>query len=75
MMIKNHILSSKSGFVVVDAIDFECSQVTILNNEQEISSDLLPFDFGHDIRTFLTFDFKDGEERIEFPMVDLDFWI
>ena len=65
-------LSSKSGFVVVDVIDFECSQVKIQNNEQEISSELLPFDFGHDIRTFLNFDFKDGEERIEFPMVDLE---
>ena len=65
-------LSSKSGFVVINAIDFECSQPQIFNNEQKVSSELLPFEFGHDIRTFLTFDFKDGEERIEFPMVDLE---
>ena len=70
MTIKNHILSSKSGFPVTNAIDFECSQPSILNNDQEIFTHLLPFEFGHDIRTFLTFDFKDGEERIEFPIFD-----
>ena len=66
-------LSSKSGFVVVDTINFECNQAKISNSDDIIiSTEPLPFDFGNDIRTFLTFEFDGVEERIEFPIVDLE---
>jgi len=66
--------SPKTGFAVVDRIEFTCAGV---NGE---TPKTLPFqnndygemyDFAENVRTFITFEFHDGVEKIEFPSFDL----
>ena len=73
-------MSSKTGFALVDDIEFNCGGLD--HNGSEIaysrSSDRLITDFGtldytfaNDIRTYVTFEFDDGLERIEFPFFEI----
>lgn len=68
-------LASNTGFAVVDSIEIRCSGVHI-NSQQESSTPThmemgltdygpLPFPLAEDVRTFLTFDFDHGAEKIE----------
>ena len=68
-------LASNTGFAIVDSIEFRCSGVHI-NSENNSSSPThmkmelinygsLPFPLAEDVRTFLTFDFDHGAEKIE----------
>ena len=68
-------LASNTGFAIVDSVEFRCSGVHI-NLEDNPSTtthmkmDLtdygsLPFPLAEDVRTFLTFDFDHGAEKIE----------
>ena len=68
-------LASNTGFAVIDSIEFRCSGVHI-NLEENSSSPThmkmelidygsLPFPLAEDVRTFLTFDFDHGAEKIE----------
>ena len=69
-------LASNTGFAIVDSIGFRCSGVHI-NSEQGTSYNTqsalesftdygsLPFMLAEDVRTFLTFDFDHGSEKIE----------
>jgi hypothetical protein len=67
--------SSKSGFAIVDDIDFRCGGLNS-NNPVDVSMyegtftdyTTVPLDytFAEDVRTFVTFDFENGQERIEY---------
>ena len=64
--------ASNSGFAVVDKIEFRCGG---LNNESVKSASPLvkenPYKFAEGVRTFVTFDFNDGKEIMEFPSFEL----
>ena len=65
----------KSGFAIVNSIEFNCGGVSINNEEISPSArpgertftdyGALPFKQANDLRTFLTFDFDNGAEKIE----------
>ncbi|NIM25559.1 MAG: hypothetical protein GTN35_05205 [Nitrososphaeria archaeon] len=69
-------LSSKTGFAIIDDIDFICGG---LNSRTDIVNDVwrqkfttieysqTPYVFAEDIRTWITFEFDQGIEKIEFP--------
>jgi hypothetical protein len=68
-------LLSVTGFAVVDSVEFRCSGVHInLENSSSTPTQMdmeltdfgsLPFPLAEDVRTFLTFDFDHGAEKIE----------
>ncbi len=69
-------LASNTGFAIVDSIDFRCSGVYInlehghtysTESASESFTDFgsLPFTLAEDVRTFLTFEFDHGSEKIE----------
>ena len=69
-------MSSKTGFALVDDIEFDCGGLNKTGSEipYSQSSDRSMTDFGtldykfaNDVRTYVTFDFDDGIEQIEFP--------
>ena len=68
-------LASNTGFAIVNNIEFKCSGVHI-NLENNVSNSILtpasftdygplPFKLAEDVRTFLTFEFDHGAEKIE----------
>ena len=67
--------SSKSGFAIVDNIDFRCGGLNS-NNSVDVSAyegtftdyATVPLDykFVEDVRTIVTYDFENGQERIEY---------
>lgn len=68
-------LASNTGFAVVDSVEFRCSGVHI-NSDKNSSTPThmkmgltdygsLPFPLAEDVRTFLTFNFDHGAEKIE----------
>lgn len=72
--------SSSSGFAITDEIEFQCSG---LNPLQSIPFDSrrtefgyteyahTPYKFAGDVRTFITFEFDKGVEKVEFPVFQL----
>ena len=69
-------MSSKTGFALVDDIEFNCggldhsgSEIAYSRSSDRLVTDYgtLDYKFANDIRTFVTFEFDDGIERIEFP--------
>ena len=71
-------LSSKTGFAIVDIIDFECSGLNSSFYDEPTTwkaastrsfTEFAPLDytFANDVKTFVTFDFDTGIEKIEFP--------
>ncbi len=67
--------SSKSGFATVDEIEFTCGginskKLTTMsmyeNTQTDYATEPLPYSFAEDVRTYVTFDFDTGMERIEF---------
>ena len=72
--------SSSSGFAITDEIEFQCSG---LNPLQTVPFDSRrteftyteyahsPYKFAGDVRTFITFEFDKGIEKIEFPVFEL----
>ena len=66
-------MASNTGFAIVDAIDFQCGGVHIdaekpktLSRERTFAdSGSLPFALADDVRTFLTFEFESGTEKME----------
>ena len=70
--------SKEVGFAIVDKIDFVCSGVNMGNDAKITSNNRSLVDYGesgfvfaNDMRTSVTFDFKDGMEKIEFPVFNL----
>ena len=74
-------LASNSGFAIVNSIEFRCGGVHINleengNNPYPAEDGLidygpLPFKLAEDVRTFLTFDFDHGAEKIETVIFNL----
>jgi hypothetical protein len=68
-----------TGFAVVDEIEFRCGGVNFneKNNPKHASSSVLTdygqtqFKFAEDAKTFVTFKFDDGSEKIEIPIFEL----
>jgi hypothetical protein len=69
-------MSSKTGFAIIDQIDFQCSglnSITDISNDRAKTGytfteyDHTPYGFAEDVRTFITFEFDEGFEKIEFP--------
>ncbi|PIW31676.1 MAG: hypothetical protein COW27_06130 [Nitrosopumilales archaeon CG15_BIG_FIL_POST_REV_8_21_14_020_37_12] len=73
--------SSSSGFAIVNSIDFLCGGIDLITPNNVSYSHRTPFttvDYGttsfkfqNDIRTFVTFEFDKGVEKIEFPVFHL----
>jgi hypothetical protein len=67
--------SAKSGFVVVDKIEFRCGGV---NGESPKTATFHNADYGEsytfvdNVRTFVTFEFDSGIEKIEFTTFELN---
>ena len=74
--------SSSSGFAITDEIDFQCGGLDPLST---IPSDSTwrrdfttteyistPYKFAGDVRTFITFEFDKGIEKVEFPVFILE---
>ena len=78
-------LSSKSGFAIVDTIEFQCGGVNsengygrLLDNQSRTGAMDVVYNYPHlsykyaeNVRTFVTFQFDNGSERIEFPIFEL----
>ena len=67
--------SSKSGFAIVDKIEFRCGGINGESPNDSLSYNLdygSSYDFSENVRTFITFEFDDGVEKIEFPAFDLN---
>ena len=75
-------LSSKTGFAVVDIIDFECGGLNPHLTEESTTwktSSIretteyahLDYKYASDVKTFVTFDFDTGIEKIEFPYFEI----
>ena len=74
-------LASNSGFAIVNTIEFRCGGVHINSEKNEdnpypvqdglIDYGPLPFTLAEDVRTFLTFDFDHGAEKIETVIFNL----
>lgn len=77
-------LSSSSGFAIVDAIEFQCGGVNsangydpVIDNQSRTGTmdvvynyDRSSYKYAEDVRTFVTFEFDNGIERIEFPIFE-----
>jgi len=76
-------LSSKSGFAIVDTIEFQCGGIDsdngfghVLDNQSRVGSmDIVynypgNYKYAEDVRTFVTFQYDNGIERIEFPIFE-----
>jgi hypothetical protein len=70
---------AKTGFAIVDKIDFECSGIK-LDKKNTISPTTIPsftdfgksgFKFANNVTTSVTFTFENGVEKIEFPVFNL----
>ena len=67
--------SSKTGFAVVDKIEFRCGGI---NGESPSTAAIASTDYGtlytfaEDVRTFITFEFDGGVEKIEFTSFELN---
>jgi len=78
-------LSSKSGFAIVDTIEFQCSGVNftdgyggVIYNQSRTSALDTVYEYhkslyksAENVRTFITFQYDNGIERIEFPIFEL----
>ncbi|NNM02846.1 MAG: hypothetical protein HKP26_04680, partial [Nitrosopumilus sp.] len=66
------------GFAVVDKIDFVCSGLDLDNNSKIPRNYSLTdygdsgFNFANNMRTFVTFSFENGAEKIQFPVFNLN---
>jgi hypothetical protein len=73
-------MSSSSGFAIIDYIDFLCGGInpitesTNITWQTEYTTTKYPqtsYKFAEDVRTFITFEFDQGIEKIEFPYFEL----
>ena len=75
-------LSSKTGFAIVDIIDFECGGLDTsmydepttwktANTRTFTEFAHLDYKFANEVKTFVTFDFDTGIEKIEFPYFEI----
>ena len=73
-------MSSKTGFAIIDDIDFLCGGLNPISESLKMTWQTgftsteyaqTPFDYAEDVRTFITFEFDQGIEIIEFPYFEL----
>jgi len=73
-------MSSKTGFAIVDLIDFNCggldgigADIAPVRASERTYTEFgsLDYKFANDVRTFVTFEFDEGIERIEFPFFEI----
>ena len=67
--------SSKSGFAVVDKIEFRCGGINGESPQNATSQNIdygTTYNFVENVRTFITFGFDDGQEKIEFTTFELN---
>ena len=73
-------MSSKTGFAIVDDIEFICAGIDLFTEEfkQTWQTKYSNHDYGktsyqfaEDVRTFVTFEFDQGIEKVEFPFFEL----
>jgi len=73
-------MSSKTGFAIIDDIDFLCGGLDFQTDTENITWQTgyltteypqTSYDFAEDVRTVITFEFDQGVEKIEFPYFDL----
>jgi len=78
-------LSSKSGFAIVDTIEFQCGGISsdngyghVLDNQSRTGSmdtvynyPRTSYKYAEDVRTFVTFQYDNGIEKIEFPVFEI----
>ena len=73
-------LSSKTGFAIVDKIEFNCSGLNPNSTKSTsipktsdniIEYSNLDYEFADNVRTFVTFEYDSGIEKIEFPYFEL----
>ncbi len=74
--------SSSSGFAITDEIDFQCGGLDPLSTvpsdstwRREFTTTEYvgtPYKFAGDVRTFITFEFDKGIEKVEFPVFVLE---
>jgi hypothetical protein len=67
--------SSKTGFAVVDKIEFRCGGLNGESSETSTFQNIdygAVYDFAEDVRTFITFEFDGGVEKIEFTGFEIN---
>lgn len=73
--------SSNSGFAIVDDIEFRCGGLNSNNLVKaslyedtftDYATEPLDYTFAEDVRTIVTYDFENGQERIEYHAFFLD---
>ena len=72
--------TSKSGFALIDEIDFKCAGLDTnspsVSTDNKIISDYtsepLDYTFAEDVRTYVTFDYDTGMEKVEFHGFEID---
>lgn len=73
-------LSSKTGFAIIDDVDFQCGGLNPISQPSKTPWNMdyttieyaqTPYDFAEDVRTFITFEFDQGFEKVEFPFFEL----
>jgi len=73
-------MSSKTGFAVIDLIEFNCGGLdgvgmdvapVRVSERTYTNYGTLDYKFANDVRTFVTFEFDEGIERIEFPFFEM----
>ena len=70
-----------TAFAIIDDIDFQCSGINTSTEESNITWQTgyvvteypkTPYKFAEDVRTFITFEFDQGIEKVEFPFFKLN---
>jgi hypothetical protein len=71
-------MSSSSGFAIIDDIDFQCGGLNSIAKQSPFEArssyntmiyEQNSFKYAEDVRAFVTFEFDDGIEVIEFPVL------
>ncbi len=73
-------MSSKTGFAIIDDIEFQCAGINPISESVStvwkstfVTTEYpaTPYKFAENIRTFITFEFDGGIEKIEFPYFEV----
>jgi hypothetical protein len=79
---RSYNIQAETGFAIVETIEFQCSGIRSDVASQDVLSyktspdkindfDKSDYKYAEDIRTFVTFEFDNGLEKIEFPFFNL----
>ena len=79
---RSYNIQAETGFAIVETIEFQCAGIhSEVASQDVLSYETLPgkindfgkldYKYAEDIRTFVTFEFDNGIEKIEFPIFKL----